>query len=277
MKVGLLVDITHDYEGSLRKAKALGFDLGQLVIWDMNFYTEENLAALKNLLQELDFTATDLWCGWSGPINWRYPEMYNTIGLVPEAYREQRTKELLRGARFAHELGVKNVITHLGYVPDNPCDKDHRGVVEALRVIGSELGARGQTFALETGDNIPLTLGVMIRETGMDNIGINLDPANLLIDGRANPVDALELFGSHVYGMHAKDAIPAKFGELCGSERPIGKGNVDFETLIRKLKEIGYAGHISIEHEIHKSPDRDQDIRKAKVYLESLIAKTYND
>ena len=133
MKVGLLVDITKDYEGSLRHAKELGFDRGQLAIWDMGFYTEENLQALKKLLKELDFTVTDLWCGWSGPMNWFYPEMYNTIGLAPEAYRARRVEDLRRGARFAYELGVKNVVTHLGYVPDNPFDKDHRGVVEALR------------------------------------------------------------------------------------------------------------------------------------------------
>ena len=275
MKVGLLVDITKDYEGSLRHAKELGFDRGQLAIWDMDFYTEENLQALKKLLRELDFTVTDLWCGWSGPMNWFYPEMYNTIGLAPEAYRAQRVEDLRRGARFAYELGVKNVVTHLGYVPDNPFDKDHRGVVEALRLLGSELKERGQTFALEAGDNIPLTLSAMICESGMDNIGINLDPANLIMDGRANPGEAVELFGSRVYGMHAKDGIPAKFGDPSGKEVPIGEGKADFENLIRKLKEVGYPGDITIEHEIYTRPDRDADIRKAKVYLESLIEKVF--
>ena len=68
MKVGLLVDITEDYEAKIRHAKSLGFDFGQLSIWNMDFYTDENLIALKNLLRELDFTVTDLWCGWSEPV-----------------------------------------------------------------------------------------------------------------------------------------------------------------------------------------------------------------
>ena len=60
MKVGLLVDIKDNFEEKIRHAKSLGFDFGQLVVWDMDFYTEENLQNLKKLLSELDFTVTEL-------------------------------------------------------------------------------------------------------------------------------------------------------------------------------------------------------------------------
>ena len=272
MKVGLLVDITENYEKKIRHAKSLGFDFGQLVIWDMDFYTDENLCALKKLLTELDFTVTDLWCGWSEPVVWKYPDKYTTLGLVPKEYRAKRLEELRRGGKFAYDLGVKNIITHTGFIPDDPSAEAHVGVVECLKELCSELKERGQTFAFETGEELPLTLSIMIGEIGLDNVGVNFDPANLISGGRStNPCDAMELLGSRVTGFHAKDAIPAKFGEFGGKQTPVGEGRVDFERLFRQLKELGYTGDVVIEHEMYSRPDRDGDILKAREYLEKLI------
>ena len=271
MKVGLLVDITEDYEKKIRHAKSLGFDFGQLVIWDMDFYTDENLVKLKNLLAELDFTVTDLWCGWSAPVVWKHPDKYTTLGLVPKEYRAKRLEELRRGGKFAYDLGVKNIITHTGFIPDDPSAEAHIGVVECLKDLCSELKSRGQTFSFETGEELPLTLSIMINEIGLDNVGVNFDPANLLSGGRGNPNDAMELLGCRVTGFHAKDAIPAKFGEFGGKQTPVGEGKVDFKRLFCQLKELGYAGDVVIEHEMYSRPDRDGDILKAREYLENLI------
>ena len=272
MKVGLLVDITENYEKKIRHAKSLGFDFGQLVIWDMDFYTDENLCALKKLLTELDFTVTDLWCGWSEPVVWKYPDKYTTLGLVPKEYRAKRLEELRRGGKFAYDLGVKNIITHTGFIPDDPSAEAHVGVVECLKELCTELKERGQTFSFETGEELPLTLSIMIGEIGLDNVGVNFDPANLISGGRStNPCDAMELLGSRVTGFHAKDAIPAKFGEFGGKQTPVGEGRVDFERLFRQLKELGYTGDVVIEHEMYSRPDRDGDILKAREYLEKLI------
>ena len=275
MKVGLLVDITEDYEKKLRHAKSLGFDFGQLVIWDMDFYTDENLVKLKNLLAELDFTVTDLWCGWSAPVVWKHPDKYTTLGLVPKEYRAKRLEELRRGGKFAYDLGVNNIITHTGFIPDDPNAEAHIGVVECLKELCAELKERGQTFSFETGEELPLTLSIMICEIGLDNVGVNFDPANLLSSGRGNPCDAMELLGCRVTGFHAKDAIPAKFGEFGGKQTPIGEGKVDFEHLFRQLKELGYTGDVVIEHEMYSRPDRDGDILMSRDYLETLIKNIF--
>ncbi len=74
-------------------------------------------------------------------------------------------------------------------------------------------------------------------------------------------------------GMHAKDGIPAPFGETEGKQTPIGEGKVDFERLLLQLKEFGYKGDIVIEHEMYDRENRDEDIRQAKIYLEKLINK----
>ena len=271
MKVGLLVDIKDNFEEKIRHAKSLGFDFGQLVVWDMDFYTEENLQDLKKLLSELDFTVTDLWCGWSEPVVWKHPDKYTTLGLVPKEYRAKRLEELRCGAKFAYDLGVKNIITHTGYIPDDPSAEAHVGVVESLKILCSELKERGQTFSFETGEELPITLAIMINEIGLDNVGVNFDPANLLSSGRANPCDAMELLGCRVTGFHAKDAIPPKFGDFGGKQMPIGEGKVDFECLFRQLKDFGYKGDVVIEHEMYTRDDRDGDILRSKEYLEELI------
>ena len=277
MKVGLFVDITEDYAEKIRHAKRLGFDCGQLAMWDMDFYTEENLLGLKRVLREEQFEVHGFWCGWSEPVIWKYPEMYRSLGLVPAAYREKRLEELRRGARFAHALGVDTVITHTGYLPDDPHDRTHVAIVEGLRELCLELRSRGQRFAFETGEELPLTLSLMIGEIGLDNVGVNFDPANLITTGRGNPRDAMELLVSRVFGMHAKDGVPARFGEVKGKQVRVGEGRADFRRLLTQLKSGGYTGDIYIEHEIPNCDTRDRDILDARQYLMGLIDEIYGE
>ena len=276
MKIGLLVDITENWREKLRHAVSLGFDRGQIAIWDMSFYTDENAKLLKEYLEEIGFTPTDLWCGWSEPVKWNYPDKYTTLGLVPKEHRERRLQDLLEGGRFAHKLGIKNVVSHTGFIPDNPFAEEHIGVVESLKVLCSELKERGQTFSFETGEELPVTLSQMIIEIGLDNVGVNFDPANLLAGGRGNPNDALALLSSKIFGVHAKDSVPPKFGETGGHQVLIGTGGVDFERLFRQLKDAGYDGDVSIEHEMY-SENRDRDIIESRKYLEEIISRVYGD
>ncbi len=273
MKIGLFVQLHENFEEDIRHAKRLGFDFGQLLIWDMNFYTDENLKRLKDLLTELDFTVTDIWCGWSGPRMWKHPEKYSTVGLVPKEYRRERLADLKRGAEFAYKLGVKNIITHMGYIPDDPDAEARIGVVEALKELCGELLERGQSFSFETGQELPLTLSMVINEVGLPNLGVNFDPANLITGGRGNPCDAMDLLASKVSALHAKDGVPPKFGETGGRQVPIGEGRVDFEGLLVRLRDAGYKGDIVIEHEMAGRADRDADILASKAYLEGLIKK----
>ena len=276
MRVGIFIDISEDFEAKIRHASRLGFDFGQLCVWNMDFYTEDNLIKLKALLKELNFTVTDLWCGWSEPVIWKHPEKYSSLGLVPKEYRAKRLEDLKRGGRFAYELGVKNIISHTGFIPDDPSAEARVGVVEALKELCAELKERGQSFSFETGEELPLTLSMVIEEIGLDNVGVNFDPANLISGGRGNPCDAMELLGYKVVGIHAKDAIPPKYGDFGGKQVQIGEGRVKFEELLLMLRDFGYDGDIVIEHEMYNRPDRDGDILSAKKYLEEIIARVYN-
>jgi L-ribulose-5-phosphate 3-epimerase len=88
--------------------------------------------------------------------------------------------------------------------------------------------------------------------------------------GKANPVDAIELLGPYVQGIHAKDGLWPTDPKKLGEEVPLGKGKVDFPRIIARLTEIDYRGAVTIEREI-SGPEQMEDIREAKTYLEKLI------
>ena len=129
----------------------------------------------------------------------------------------------------------------------------------------------GQMFLYETGQETPITLLRTIREVGLDNQGVNLDTANLILYGKGNPIDALDVIGPLVRGLHAKDGLYPTDPHKLGEEVPIGQGKVNFPRLIERLRELNYRGAITIEREI-EGDQQIEDVRKAKAYLEGLIA-----
>ena len=273
MRVGILVTGEGDIEGKIRKVKSVGFDFGQISVWDMSLHSEEYAQKIKAICAANNFEVTSLWCGWSGPVDWTYPGMYSTLGLVPAWLRERRMNDLMDGADLGRLLGIRDIVTHIGYIPDNPFDENYIGITEALTVIGTKLKRNGQRLLFETGEELPVTLIQMIKATGLDNLGVNLDPANLTMSGRANAVEALIYFMPYLMNMHAKDGLRPADGEPSGVEVPIGRGHANFPELIRILKENRYDGEIVIEREGVAEDVWEEDVVMAKAYLEGLIAK----
>ncbi len=273
MKIGILVELKGDVYECIAHAAKQGFTNGQISVWDMSLYNEHTVSELKRACADFNFEITAVWCGWSGPVDWSYPNMYLTLGLIPADWRAKRVEDLLKGAEFADALGVKDIVTHVGYLPDNPFNPDRLAVAQALRFICKKLKERGQYFLFETGEELPLSLVHLMKEVGMDNIGVNFDPANLIMNGRGScPAAALEFLMPYIRGFHAKDAKKLVAPECKKQEVPSGQGDVDMAKLIAMLKENGYEGSITIERENYGSPDREQEIQDIKAYLSGLIA-----
>ncbi len=270
MRIGVVIPLAADVEGCIRPMRELGFTSGQLTVWDMSLYTPEMAKKIEKACWDFNFTVTALWCGWSGPVVWKYPDMYDTLGLVPDYLRERRLFDLMAGARFAKELNIQDVVTHIGFFPDNPFDSRHVQIVQCLRLLGNELNKSGQRFLFETGEELPVTLVQLIEEIGTGNMGVNFDPANLMMNGRANPVDAMDLLGPYLMGFHGKDGRYPMGKEPKGKELPLGKGQVDYPALLKKVKALHYEGDITIEREIPSGSERDQDLVSGKKYLEAL-------
>jgi sugar phosphate isomerase/epimerase len=176
----------------------------------------------------------------------------------------------MKGADFAAAIGVEDVITHVGFIPENPSDPEFPGLVSALRYLAHYFKDQGRYFLFETGQETPVTLLRTIEAIDVGNLGINLDPANLILYGKGNPVDALDVFGKYVRGVHAKDGLYPTNGLNLGRETPLGQGAVNFPLLVEKLKAQGYSGSLTIEREI-SGEQQMRDILQAKALLEKLI------
>ena len=276
MKTGICVHFNSINEMSKKFNNLLseGFDNCQLISWAPALWTDENAAALKKMTDDMKITVSAFWCGWEGPCVWNFYEGQTTLGLVPPEYREMRIKNLCDGADFAAKLGVKDVVTHMGFIPENPNDPQFPLFCDAVRRVAEHLKKNGQNLLFETGQETPVTMLRCFETVGTDNLKVNLDTANVILYGKANPVDALDVFGKYVAGIHAKDGFYPVNGRELGTEARIGDGKVDFPALFRKLRELGYDAYVTIEREID-GEQQTEDIRYAKKYLENIINEVY--
>ena len=253
---------------------AQGFDNCQLLSWNPADWTPENAKTIHALTKRHGITISAFWCGWEGPSVWNFYEGPQTLGLVPPVYRDMRIKNLCDGADFAKLLGVQNVVTHMGFIPENPNDPAFLPFCDAVRAVAEHCKNNGQYLLFETGQETPVTMLRCFEQVGTDNLGVNLDTANLILYGKANPVDALDVFGSYVMNLHAKDGLYPTNGHDLGAETPIGQGKVDFPALFRKLHDLGYDGFVTIEREI-SGEQQTKDILAARAYLQSVIDRFY--
>ena len=158
----------------------------------------------------------------------------------------------------------------MGFIPALPCDPNYPGFLAAIKFLANTLKKEGQNLLFETGQETPVTLLRLFEDVGTGNLFVNLDPANLVMYGMANPVDALDVFGDYVRGVHAKDGLYPTNGRHLGPEVKVGTGKVDFPKLIEGLKAHGFDGSLTIEREISGEQQRI-DILDTKAYLEALI------
>jgi len=270
MRIGVIIRLDRDVDARFAELKEMGMDGCQLVCWDEAFLTDEIAEMVNHAAKKHQVHISALWCGWPGPVTWDFYEGQLTLGLVPSAYRFQRMQTLLNGSDFARKLDVRHLVTHVGYLPENPYAPEYQEVLTAVRAIVKRCQQNGQYFLFETGQETPVTLRRVIEDIGLDNVGVNLDPANLLMYGKGNPCDAMGVFGKYVMGVHCKDGMYPTDGHMLGEEMPVGEGLVNFPKLIALLKETGYSGDYTIEREI-SGDEQKRDILKAKVMLEALI------
>lgn len=271
MKLGVLILLdSKNVDEKFKGVHDLGFESCQLCGWDMSLFNDEVAESVNAACEKYNVRISTFWCGWGGPQVWDFYEGPLTLGLVPVTYRNKRIEDLKKGSDFAKKLGVENVATHVGFMPETPNTEQYHSVVCAIREVAQYCKGNGQYFMFETGQETPVTLRRTIEDVGTGNLGINLDPANLILYGKANPIDALDVFGEYVREVHAKDGCYPTDGKNLGEEKPLGEGRVNFPALVKKLKEIGYDGTLTIEREI-TGEEQIKDIKMAKEFLKTLI------
>ncbi len=264
----MIVNTLPDPEAAIAKVKSLDLPTCQIFADHLG---QDLVGRLKRALETSAIEATALVTG--GAVGDEVYDFYAgplTLGIVPATFRAQRIEHLQQMADFAQQLGIPALQTHVGFIPEDPNQLLYREAVQALREVVSYCRSKGLEFRYETGTESPITMLRAFEDVGLDNQAVNFDTANLILYGKANPLDALDTLGRYVRGMHAKDGLyPTSTREL-GREVPIGQGKVDFPRIIARLREMNYQGAVTIEREI-SGPQQLEDVRKEKQYLEKLI------
>lgn len=237
-------------------------------------------AAAENFLKKCEragISVTVVFGGFDGESYADIPTTARTVGLVPQATRAARLQEMKEVADFAKVLGCSSVALHIGVVPADRKSPDYLSLLETTRDLLDHLAGNSQQLNLETGQESAEHLLDFISNVSRDNLFINFDPANMILYGMGDPIEALEKVGPYVRSIHCKDAkwaAPAERGKKWGTEVPLGEGDVGMETYLRTLLRLGYEGPLTIEREIAHDPARQKtDIGHAVRLLESLRAK----
>jgi len=267
MRLGIIVGISPDPEAAIRRVHELGFPTCQVSPRETDVAAA---AKLRKALDQYGVEATSAVAGGPGPEIYDFYRGPVTIGLVPRQHRQARIVRIKEVSDFAKRAGIPGVQTHCGFIPEDPNNPVYKEAVEAIRAVAQYCRSNGQSFRCETGQETPITLLRAILDVGVDNLGVNLDLANLIMYGKADPVAAVDVLGPYVQGVHAKDGLYPTDPKNLGQEVPIGQGKVDFRAVIGKLKKIGYRNPLTIEREI-QGEKQTADILASKTYLEKLL------
>jgi len=256
----------------LEKVTSFGMFTCQMSIPPEEWWSRERTELIRKKAREKEIKITSLICGFEDEDYQDIPTIKRTVGLVNPATRGKRVLRVLSYSDFALELEVEIIQAHIGFIPENTSGSNYKELVLALQKIADYCKENNQSFTLETGQEKALVLSKFIEDVNRLNLGVNFDPANMLLYDADDPIKALDILGKYVIGVHCKDGKrPERKGEL-GKEYPLGEGDVGIEKFVDKLRKIGYTGHLTIEREI-SGEKQIRDILKAKELLQKLVNK----
>jgi sugar phosphate isomerase/epimerase len=237
--------------------------------------TQENANQFLKRIDDLGISLTAVFGGFEGESYADIPTVLETVGLVPPETRAARAREMKEISDFARLLGCDVVALHLGFIPHDTSAPLYREVLDVTQDLLDHCKQNNQDLHLETGQESAEGLLQFISDVERDNLFVNFDPANMILYGTGEPIDALQKIGNLVHSVHCKDGTWSdQPGETWGSEVPLGDGAVGMENYLRTLDAIGYTGPLTIEREIAEDPERQKaDIGQAVSLLRELKSK----
>jgi L-ribulose-5-phosphate 3-epimerase len=254
-------------EEDLKVVRDMGFSTCQL---NLKEYSPELALRLKTTLEKYKITPITLICMGPGTYTYNFTDGPATIGLVPREGREARVKRLKQGIDFCKAAGIPAVHAHFGFIPENPKEVLYTEFIATMKDIGKYALDQKIDIYFETGQETPITLLRAIEDIGTGNLYVNYDTANLVMYGKANPLDGLKVIGKYIRSFHAKDGMYPTLPTQLGKEVPVPTGEVNFPAIISYMKKINFEGNFTIECEL--SGSKKEYILKTKDYLEKLIS-----
>jgi sugar phosphate isomerase/epimerase len=275
--IGVFTSIDAGLGVHLEVAQELGVPTVQIHTPHQHNRTPAAAEKFLKRCEKAGIRVTAVFGGFEGDSYADIPTTARTVGLVPASTRAARVQEMKEIADFAKALDCSTVALHIGFVPADRQSPDYRGLVDATRDLLDHIAANGQHLNLETGQEPADHLLEFLTDVKRDNLFVNFDPANMILYGTGDPIDALKKVGRYVRSVHCKDAkwaAPQARGKEWGTEVPLGEGDVGMEIYLRTLSDLGYYGPLTIEREIPHDPARQkQDIGHAVGLLKQVRSK----
>lgn len=280
-KIGVMVDsLRLPIPEGVRKARELGADGIQVYVVEGDMSAEaldsSRRLEFRALVADSGLEISAL-CGDLGGHGFQIP-----------AENEVKIRRSQAIVDLAVDLGTTVVTTHIGVIPADSSSPVYRNQLYVCRQLGEYAASRGVAFAIETGPETAKVLAAFLAEVNSPGMGVNLDPANLIMVLNDDPVQAVYDLKDYIKHTHAKDGVQYKpcdpvqvyasfaeggieglnIGELF-NELPLGEGKVDWDNYLDALTEIGFNGYLTIEREVGENPAAD--IKTAVNFLKSKI------
>ncbi len=191
-----------------------------------------------------------------------------TGGIAPDATWEQNLFNIRKTADIARGLGLKMVTFHAGFLPHDEADPNFSKMLDRLRKVADIFQTANLVLGMETGQETAAVLVQLMNKLSRENVGVNFDPANMILYDKGNPLEALRTLGPWICQVHIKDANRTRQPGTWGEEVPAGSGEVDWRGFFRLLEDLKFTGDFVIEREA--GAQRVQDIRHAKEMIETI-------
>jgi L-ribulose-5-phosphate 3-epimerase len=189
-----------------------------------------------------------------------------TGGLAPDATWEQNCKNIKDTVGLAARMGLRLVTFHAGFIPHQETDPHYATMLHRLAEVAGLFAAANITLGLETGQETAPALATLLQKLRHPNLGVNFDPANMILYNQGDPVEALRVLAQWIRQVHIKDATRAKVAGTWGEEVAAGAGEVDWGAFFATLRQLNFAGDLVIEREA--GTRRIPDIIAARAVVE---------
>ncbi|HTL27882.1 MAG TPA: sugar phosphate isomerase/epimerase family protein [Tepidisphaeraceae bacterium] len=253
----------------LEQVRKLGLEHIQLGFQWIQAMDEATRSAALAQLKSSNIKLTGGMMSFPGEDYTTIASIRRTGGYVPDSTWESRRAQSLDALRLAQELGIKTIGTHVGFVPTSD-DPGYSKIVDRVREIAEPFAAQGVDLLLETGQEPASELLQFFNDVRARNVGINFDPANMILYGAGEPIEAIRTLGRHIRHVHVKDAVPSdQPGVKWGTEVPFGTGEVRPGEFVAALDASRYGGPLVIERE--GGDDRFGDVKIAIEALKNAV------
>jgi sugar phosphate isomerase/epimerase len=272
MNIGTLLRCAHLEEQRIAFFKEIGLDCIQLAGVFEEYLTpapegREKSDAIFELLKKYDISVATMFLSYPNQ-NWANPK--EGIGIVPLHTRAERMLISCRLMEWCKRYGINSVTCHVGFVPEEKNEFYDRFILD-MQQLARFAGSMGQEFLFETGTETAAHLKQTIDDINEPNVGVNFDPANLLIYNNGDPAGVVDLLADKIKVIHCKDANPPAAGEVRGKETVLGAGSTNFTGLLKRLIAGGFNGPCIIERELLPGPEQEKDIKEAVALIKSII------